>query len=803
MKLAEEKKYITVEQKILIKMRYLFLLIIPVSFIAFALLNIFLAVNKYKASVKDAFISYDAYRIKESVENAKNRAVEGYISFDKQKLEEIRAKNPNKTYKDLDYEKLKKKYEESLDLKDIRPSGEYNDLRFNDVQNEQIKKMYEDINFSSVLFGTIHKNEYMIGGKKTDIMKFVSDYERNEYGHRVYQTKRVKDKSGNYVSVPVVDKNGHRIYNIINPLESTRFDYFTYFLLEFIMLNTMLYSIFLRRPKFYTYHGTAKWAESFDLIFSHDSKKIYEIDLINVDDGVILGRFDAPFQEYAYFERKNTVSGILNLKQKYEKKFKDKKLAEKKLKDFEKSKLNVDFHKLIPLIPETSSGQKVIKKHFERIWRPEQILLKDDSKTHVIVAAPTRTGKGVSIITPTLLEWKQSVFVLDIKGENYQNTAYCRRNRWNNIIIRFSPKSDNSSAFNPLGEIRMLTGKEAEDIANIANILTTKEKPDPFWDTASSSLIRSSITRNIYETFFNNPLFEDIKGNRIPREKITDETLCTLYFPVVQGNLGAVFDYLVSQSSLPRIAQLKYQSTVEDFFSFCKDEDLVRMVQNKLCTIYPNFRQLIMGGEPMATKEEALKKSGIGNLPGMDDSKMELPEIHNFTKMDYTKLNPDGSFEAENIPHQIKWHTGRKHPEVVAGFTDSTQASENTTSTIIKVATTCIQLFSLPTVRKNTSTSDFRIRDIMFYKQPMSLYLVVLPADILDVAPLVRILIVQMVNMLTPEQDYRNEVKPPHKLLMLLDEFPAIGKIEVLETAAGFVAGKTINPAFYSNVESA
>ena len=804
MNFKEDKKYITVEQKMLKKLRIFFFGLLPCAIILIIALNSYFLTKAYKKAFENAFAVYIARQDKDAVKAARENAAQGYLDDYNAKIERKKQQDENFKKPSIDEEKFKESILKKIKDVDTLPKGTFNIDKLQHPHNKGLLEIYSHINTFSIITGSINLPHKITepNGKVVNVTynKFVSDYARDSYGRRIPKFKLVKSKiDGLNDKVYLKDKNGQLMYTIVNPVDGKLFNTFLMFCMELAAAYYIGYAWAIKRPPFYTYHGTAKFAESFDLIFTHDTKKIYEIDLINVNDGVILGRFDAPFKEYKYFEHKNTLKGILKSMQNQ----KDPEKKKKAISSIDKMKFDIDFHKLIPLIPDTSSGQKVVKNHYERIWKPEQIILKDDSKTHVIVAAPTRTGKGVSIITPSLLEWTQSVFVLDIKGENYQNTAYCRKNRWNNIIIRYAPKSDNSSSYNPLGEIRMLTNKEAEDIMNIANIVTTKEKPDPFWDTSAASLLRASITRIIYEVFLNEPKFEDANGNRIDRALINDETLCTKYFPVVEGNLGQVFDYLVSsQFNLPRIAILKMQSTVEDFFSYCKDEELVRMIQNKLCQIYPNFRELIAGGKPL-TPEEAVAQSGIDTLPGMGQKEVKLPTVNNYTKMDYTKMNADGSFSSTNEAHEIKWHTGRKHPEVVSGFTDSSQASENTTSTIIKVTTTCISLFGLPTVRKNTSVSDFRIRDLMFYKKPMSLYLVVLPADILDVAPLVRIMIVQLVNGLTPEQDYRNEVKPPHKLLMLLDEFPAIGKIEVLETAAGFVAGKTINPAFYSNVESA
>ena len=51
----------------------------------------------------------------------------------------------------------------------------------------------------------------------------------------------------------------------------------------------------------------------------------------------------------------------------------------------------------------------------------------NDEPLHTLVAAPTRSGKGVGIVIPNLLSWNGSVVVLDIKKENYQLTAGYRQ----------------------------------------------------------------------------------------------------------------------------------------------------------------------------------------------------------------------------------------------------------------------------------------------------------------------------------------------------------------------------------------
>jgi type IV secretion system protein VirD4 len=86
-----------------------------------------------------------------------------------------------------------------------------------------------------------------------------------------------------------------------------------------------------------------------------------------------------------------------------------------------------------------------------------------------MLAAPTRSGKGVSSVVPTLLSYPNSVIVLDFKGENFDLTSGFRK-RFGKVY-RWAPVGD-GHRFNPMMEIR--PGDDAFSDANlIADILTT------------------------------------------------------------------------------------------------------------------------------------------------------------------------------------------------------------------------------------------------------------------------------------------------------------------------------------------
>jgi type IV secretion system protein VirD4 len=49
--------------------------------------------------------------------------------------------------------------------------------------------------------------------------------------------------------------------------------------------------------------------------------------------------------------------------------------------------------------------------------KTKTVYLRHGGPEHILVFAPTRSGKGVGIVIPTLLSWSESVLVHDIKGK--------------------------------------------------------------------------------------------------------------------------------------------------------------------------------------------------------------------------------------------------------------------------------------------------------------------------------------------------------------------------------------------------
>ena len=124
--------------------------------------------------------------------------------------------------------------------------------------------------------------------------------------------------------------------------------------------------------------------------------------------------------------------------------------------------------------------------------------LRDDGPKHVMAFAPTRSGKGVGLVVPTLLAWKGSVVVHDIKGENWDLTAGWRAQFTHALL--FNPTDRRSARYNPLLEVRR-GEHEVRDAQNIADILVDPEgslERRNHWEKTSHSLLVGAILQVLY-----------------------------------------------------------------------------------------------------------------------------------------------------------------------------------------------------------------------------------------------------------------------------------------------------------------
>ncbi|HYH70082.1 MAG TPA: conjugal transfer protein TraG [Methyloceanibacter sp.] len=295
--------------------------------------------------------------------------------------------------------------------------------------------------------------------------------------------------------------------------------------------------------------------------------------------------------------------------------------------------------------------------------------LRHDGPEHVMAFAPTRSGKGVGLVVPTLLGWTGSAVIHDIKGENWTLTAGWR-SRFSHCLL-FNPTDARSARYNPLLEVRR-GAQEVRDVQNIADILVDPEgalERRNHWEKTSHSLLVGAILHVLYAE---------------------------------------------EEKTLARVA------------SFLSD--------------------------PQRTFVATLRRMMATNHLGT----VEAPIVH---------------------------------PVVASAAREVLNKSENERSGVLSTAMSFLGLYRDPTVAAVTAACDWRIADLVDAGRPVSLYLVVPPSDISRTKPLIRLVLNQIGRRLTERLEEQGTGARRHQLLMMLDEFPALGRLDFFETALAFMAG--------------
>jgi type IV secretion system protein VirD4 len=289
--------------------------------------------------------------------------------------------------------------------------------------------------------------------------------------------------------------------------------------------------------------------------------------------------------------------------------------------------------------------------------------LRHDGPEHVLCFAPTRSGKGVGLVVPSLLTWPDSAIVHDIKGENWTLTAGFRATFGR--VLLFDPTNPASAAYNPLLEVRR--GEwEVRDVQNVADVLVDPEgslERRNHWEKTSHSLLVGAILHVLYAG--------------------PDKTL----------------------------------AGVAAFLS-----DPSRTIEQTLAAM-------------MATAH--LGEAGV-------------------------------------------------HPVVASAARELLNKSDNERSGVLSTAMSFLGLYRDPVVARVTRACHWRIADLVEDARPVTLYLVVPPSDISRTKPLIRLILNQIGRRLT--EDLQAKARR-HRVLLMLDEFPALGRLDFFESALAFMAG--------------
>ncbi|MDR1310048.1 MAG: type IV secretory system conjugative DNA transfer family protein [Deltaproteobacteria bacterium] len=135
--------------------------------------------------------------------------------------------------------------------------------------------------------------------------------------------------------------------------------------------------------------------------------------------------------------------------------------------------------------------------------RKVHVYLRHDGPEHVLVFAPTRSGKGVGLILPTLLAWEHSSVVLDIKGENFALTSGYLAGLGHKTI-RFDPSDaeGTSAAYNPFEEIGIDSPMCVPDIQRVSSMIMDPQGKglEDYWNKAAFGFLGGALLHCMIRT---------------------------------------------------------------------------------------------------------------------------------------------------------------------------------------------------------------------------------------------------------------------------------------------------------------
>jgi type IV secretion system protein VirD4 len=298
-------------------------------------------------------------------------------------------------------------------------------------------------------------------------------------------------------------------------------------------------------------------------------------------------------------------------------------------------------------------------------------LLRFSGQQFALLAAPTRSGKGVGIVIPNLLTYQGSIVVLDIKQENFDLTSGWREQQGQEVHL-FNPFAEDmrTSRWNPLHYV-------SDGVFRISDIMALAETLYP--DGSSDQKFWVSQARNAFVAF-------------------------------------AMYAFERRDAALAR-----------------------------------NHRR--SAGEPTLGMVFELS-TGNG-----DDLKAYLQELAE---------QPFLGADTRNAFNNLNSQAGDTFSSIMGSFREP------------------LNMFINPVVVAATSANDFLLTDLR--RKPMTIYIGIQPNKLAESRIIVNMFFSQLIKLNTKELPAQNpELK--HQCLLLMDEFTAIGRVDILASAVSFIAG--------------
>ncbi|HUA79274.1 MAG TPA: type IV secretory system conjugative DNA transfer family protein, partial [Dyella sp.] len=304
---------------------------------------------------------------------------------------------------------------------------------------------------------------------------------------------------------------------------------------------------------------------------------------------------------------------------------------------------------------------------------------------HIMVVAPTRSGKSTGIAIPVLMTYGHSIVVLDLKGELYRITSGWRAQHLGQKIFVFAPydATRRTHRFNPFTTMSTNPALRLGELQTMAAILyPDSNSKDPFW---------------------------------------------------------------INQARNAFVAFASYMFERWDQLVIAAQKENIRLDVNKHL-LFPSFQRIFK----------------LSTGPGYKNTK---------AMVDAYLSHPDYAFLSD---------------EPRTAFASLASLAEQTFSSVIGSMQEPLQQFLSPILAGATNATDFDVA--MLRRQRMTLYVVVPPEKLGEASKLLNIFFSTAIGQ-NLRQAPQDDPTIKNQMLLLLDEFTAMGRIDVLSKNISLIAG--------------
>lgn len=384
----------------------------------------------------------------------------------------------------------------------------------------------------------------------------------------------------------------------------------------------------------------------------------------------------------------------------------------------------------------------------------------------VLLSAPTRSGKGVSVVIPNLLSWQESLVCTDVKLENFLITSKFRA-KYSDVYLfnpfnltdvpegdRPSPMRGRSHRYNPLGYISDDPRLRVSDALAIGYALYPGVGKDQFWDDQARNLFMGLVlylceTPSLPRTL--GELLRQSSGKGKPaKEHLNDVITARNYVSVADVKLTSAGDGTDEAAKKLDAGLSKYLGVSE-------------ATARSLCVASLETGAFIATDVPEADLEQ------LGAM--------------------LTHCGAEAEVAKRLVPRVWEPTMGGEPPlsmECVDALMRFIAASENTLANIMSSFNAPLTLWASPMIDAATAANDFDLRHVR--RRRMTIYIGVPANKLAECRVLLNLFYSQLVTLNTDALLHSSPALK-HQCLLLNDEFTAPGRISAIDTGNSYMAG--------------